>query len=410
MSMSIRRRVAPVLMACACLGACLPSGEAGAQQVVSMSVSIGGAGPDATGSMITKRFLDRAAKVSGMSAEQAEQAGVIHDGYASAYEARRKAHREALDEARRSSEDTGDFSAFMERLPGLEKSFRDDSVALETDFLKDVRSLLTPSQESAWPKVERMRRRDLGLPGGSISGESIDVIALVDELDLATTDRATLDPVLESYELELDRLMVARLDRRGDREGWTPGKPIDIQEMQASMAKAKEEGIKVRDLHRDAARKVEALLPEGLRATFLERVQSASFPRVYRKGRTLRELEAAAGMSDLDESQRSQVADLLASYQRDAAPLNAAWAKAIEASENDGQTGGAGGGVVLSFGNDPEELQQARKARRELDEQVSKRLRAMLSDGQRDRLPKAGQGGGEEGELEGNAVIIRRAE
>jgi hypothetical protein len=239
-----------------------------------------------------------------------------------------------------------------------------------------------------------MRRRDLGLPGGSISGESIDVIALVDELDLATTDRATLDPVLESYELELDRLMVARLDRRGDREGWTPGKPIDIQEMQASMAKAK----------------VEALLPEGLRATFLERVQSASFPRVYRKGRTLRELEAAAGMSDLDESQRSQVADLLASYQRDAAPLNAAWAKAIEASENDGQTGGAGGGVVLSFGNDPEELQQARKARRELDEQVSKRLRAMLSDGQRDRLPKAGQGGGEEGELEGNAVIIRRAE
>jgi hypothetical protein len=410
MSSRSHLRVAPFLLACTFLGVGPIASDVRAQQVISMSVSVGGSTQAAAGSMVTKRFLDRVAKVAGMSPEQAEQAGVIHDGYASAYETRRKAHREALDEARRASEDTGDFSAFMERVPGLEKSFRDDSVSLEADFLKDVRSLLTPTQESAWPKVERMRRRDVGLPAGSISGESIDVIALVDELDLAATDRAAIDPVLESYELELDRMMVARLEGRGDREGWTPGKPVDIEEMQASMAKAKEEGIKVRDLHRDAARKVEALLPEGLRASFRERVQTGSFPRVYRKGRTLRELEAAAGMTDLDQSQRSQVADLLASYQRDAAPLNAAWAKAIETSEDDGQAGGAGGGVVLSFGNDPEELQQARKARRELDEQVSKRLRSMLSDGQRDRLPKAGQGGGEEGELEGNAVIIRRAE
>jgi hypothetical protein len=127
---------------------------------------------------------------------------------------------------------------------------------------------------------------------------------------------------------------------------------------------------------------------------FRDRVQAASFPRVYRKGRTIRELDAAAAMTDLDDAQRSQLAELRASYERDAAPLNAAWAKAIEESEAEGQSGGAGGVVMLSFGNEPESLREARKARRDLDEQVSKRLRTMLSAAQKDRLPKAGQNQG----------------
>jgi hypothetical protein len=55
-------------------------------------------------------------------------------------------------------------------------------------------------------------------------------------------------------------------------------------------------------------------------------------------------------------------------------------------------------------------LREARKARRELDEQVSKRLRGVLNVSQQDRLPKAGQGDGDEVQAEGNAVIIRRSE
>ena len=377
-----------------------------------MSVSIGGPGSVDSDSMIPRRFVDRAAKATGMSAEQAEQAAAIHDGYASAYEARNKAYRQALDEARRESDDSGDFTEFMKRLPPLEKAFSEDVATLEAGFLADVRSLLASSQESAWPKVERMRRRDVGLAAGSMSGESIDVISIVDGLDLSSADVAAVAPILDQYELDLDRLMVARLERGDDQAGWTPGQPVDVEQIQASMAKAKEEGIKVRDVHRDAARKVEALLPEGVRTTFRDRVQAASFPRVYRKGRTIRELNAAEAMTDLDDAQRSQLAELRASYERDAAPLNAAWSKAIEESEAEGQSGGAGGGVVLSFGNEPESLREARKARRDLDEQVSRRLRAMLSAEQKGRLPKAGGGeGGEgEGQLEGNAVIIRRSE
>lgn len=403
-------RLVPLLVASALIAAAGVTDASRAQQVISMSVDIGGTGRDAGPSMVGKRFIARAVKVAGLSAEQAEQAGAIHEGYVSAYEARRKAFRDALEEVRRSSDDTGDFSVYMEKLPALDKSFREDAAKLEADMLSDVRALLSASQEPAWPKVERMRRREVGLAAGSASGESIDVIAIVDELDLSAAERSALAEILDQYEIELDRLMVARLQPKGDGQGWTPGKPIDIQEMQASMAKAREEGMKVRDVHRDAARKVEAMLPEGTRAAFRDRVQAASFPRVYRKGRTARELEAAASMKDLDDSQRTRLAELRASYERDLTPVNAAWAKAIEESEAAGQSGGAGGGVVLSFGNDSEGLREARKARRELDEQVSKRLRGVLNPSQQDRLPKAGQGEDGEIQAEGNAVIIRRSE
>ncbi len=406
----VHREVVPLALACVLALGGWSTHQAYAQQVISMSVDIGGPGRDGGPSMVAKRFVAKAAKVTGMSAEQAEQAGAIHEGYVSAFEIRRKAFRDALEEARRSSDDTGDFSAFTEKLPALDKSFREDAAKLEGDFLSDLRALLSSSQEAAWARVERMRRREVGLASGSMSGESMDVIAIVDELDLSSADRTAVTPILEQYELELDRLMVARLQGRGERPGWTPGKPIDIQEMQASMAKAKEEGIKVRDVHRDAARKVEALLPEGVQANFRERVRAASHPRVYRKGRTARELDAAAAMTDLDDSQRSRLADIRASYEREVAPLNAAWAKAIEESEASGQTGGAGGGVVLSFGNESEGLRETRKARRELDEQVSKRVRGVLNQSQQERLPKAGKGEGEEGQIEGNAVIIRRSE
>lgn len=406
------RRLGTLAIAAAfVLGGQAVTSSANAQAVVSMTRSLGGPGGS---SAVSKRAVEKYARVLAFSDEQKEQAMAIHSGYVAAVEARQKAFREALDEIRRTSEDSGDHTVFMERLPKVEKERTESTAKLEADFFTDLKSLAAGKQEEAWPRVERMRRRETGLAGGGLSGESMDVIELVDDLKLEGEAAKEVALVLESYELELDRLLVAKAAKADDGGGFEPGKPIDIEKLQEAMAKSREQGAKVRDLNRDTARKVQDLLPEGQRASFDSAVRKRTFPRVYKTPRVSRELEAALAMSDLSGPQKEQLQELRSSYERDLEPANSAWSKAIEENEKSGQGGAIGGGggqISLAFGDDPEPLKEARKARRELDEGASKKLRSILNEEQRSKLPKPAESEEGTGMVEGGQIMmIRRDE
>jgi hypothetical protein len=386
-----------------------------AQQAVkiTMGSSIGGPGP---GGMISKRSLDRYAKTLAFSAEQTEQAVAVHSGYVAAYRQKQKEASEAIQEVARSAEDSGDHSVFMEKMPAIEKARSETSAKLETEFFNDLKALLTASQEDLWPKVQRLRRRELGLRGGGVSGENMDVIDLCDGLKLEGDAAKSLALVLDQYELDLDRLLVAKESAKKDEPGWEPGKPIDIEKIQAAMAKAKEEGAKIRDLNKDAARKVLDLVPEDQRASFEAAIRRKTYPSVYRQPRVLREVEAALKFNDVDASQREQLTQLASSYAKELEPLNASWAKAIEEQESSGE-GGNAGGISMMFGEEPEGLRNARKARREADEAARTKLKGILNKDQQERLPKGNgpseEGGDEEGMVEGaagNMIMIRRSE
>ncbi|MCX5689568.1 MAG: hypothetical protein NTV94_07245 [Planctomycetota bacterium] len=394
------------------LGAQAVTATANAQAVVSMTRSMGGPGGD---SAISKRAVDRYARVLSFSDEQKEQAMAIHSGYASAMEGRQKAFREALDEIRRTSEDSGDHTVFMERLPKIEKERAQASKKLEADFFTDLKALTAGKQEEAWPRVERMRRRETGMAGGGLSGEGMDVVELVDELKLDGEAAKAVALVLDGYELEMDRLLVAKAAKADDDQGFEPGKPIDIEKLQEAMAKSREQGAKVRDLNRETARKVQDLLPEDRKQAFEVAVRKRTFPRVYKTPRVSREFDAALAMSDLSGSQKEQLNELRSSYERDLEPANTAWSRAIEENEKSGQGGALGGGgggqISLAFGDDPEPLKDVRKARRELDEGASKKLRSILNDDQRSKLPKPTEADEAGGMVSGGQIMmIRRDE
>jgi hypothetical protein len=347
----------------------------------------GGDGP------VTKRSVERYSELLGFTPEQKDSAFTVFDGYSSAYQDAQKLRRSAMDDIRRSSEDTGDHTVFMEKAPKVESEFRSTAQRLEKSLFDDLKALVSPSQESTWPKVERMRRREVELKRGTLSGESVDLTEVIAGLKLSPDAMAPLAAPLDEYENELDHQLQAKAKAQADAPKFEPGKPMDIEAMKKQMAESQEAGMKVKEVNERTARKLEPLLPEDKRAAFKDAVRQRSFPQVYRTSHATKDIEAAIKLSDLTGSQRSQLADLKASYERQASPLNDAWAAAIQSSEASGQSGmtvdGMGGRMVLNVGDDPPALTDARKARRELDDATNEKLKGILTETQRDKLQRA---------------------
>lgn len=371
--------------------------EAAAQQTMSVRATspMGGRG----GGQVTKRSMERYADMLGLDQTQRETAMAIHEGYSATCEQARKAQREALDELRRSAEDTGDHGVFMEKMPAIQKRSRETTQAAEKSLFGDLRSLLTSEQEARWTSVERMRRRETGLKGG-LSGESLDLTDVVHTMKLPAEPAQLVAPMLEDYETVMDSHLKAKEAAQSEAPAFEPGKPMDVEAMQKQMESSRQLGEKIVQLNATTAEKIKASLPEELQQKFAAEVRRRSFPSVYRESRVSKDLDAALAMSDLDETQRERLKELRAAYARDLAPLNDRWADAIRESERNGQEGGmslgGGGFISMRMGEEPEPLREARKARREADEKARERLKSVLRPEQQEKLPKASPGGEEE--------------
>lgn len=390
-----------------------------AQQRISVNRSIGGPGGSALSVMVTKMASERYARLLGFSAEQLDQVATIQGLHAAAFRERQDATRTAMQELQKLSEDSGDSDVFMEKVSGIQGEYSKATKKLETEFFADIKAMASVDQLDRWTKVERTRRREVGLRPGGVSGESVDLVAICERLKLRGASASEVIAALDQYELKLDRLLVAN-ESDGDNAGFEPGKPIDVEKLSKAISQGKEAGMKIQDLNRDSAWKIDALLPESDRAAFAEEVKRASFPSVYRFSSAFKRGTAAQALTDLTPQQREKIDQAVAEYKRSVGTINAAWAKAIEAAEASGHTGAmsvAGGErVVMSMGEDSPELKDARKARRELDERLQKGVNSVLSAEQAEKLPEIGENEAG-GEGRGSAVrpgerqiMIRRSE
>ncbi len=363
-----------------------------AQQTVMVTRSVSGS-PGAA--QISRRSLDRYAEVLGLTDEQSEFARTIHEAYAAGMDRANQTRRAAFEDARRAAEDTGDHGAIMERMPEIEKSFRTSADALEKTFFDDLRAILSEGQEERWAGVERMRRREVGMRGATLSGEGVDLVDLVASLKLGADAAQSLTPTLAEYEAEMDRHMQARVRMMADDTlamADLRGDPMKTMErFQASMKASRELGVKVRDANAQYARRIGAMLPDDARGAFEEELRKRSFPMVYRPSRAARDMEAALALEDLTTDQRERLRGAQERYRREAATANDRWASAIRETEATGEDGAIAtpiGMMRVSGGDEPAVLAEARKARREADERATAALRSILTPGQQERLPK----------------------
>ncbi|MCC6426759.1 MAG: hypothetical protein IT435_08045 [Phycisphaerales bacterium] len=409
-----------VLIASAGLaGLAFPAMHAEAQQRMMARSFVGPGGGGGT-SQIGSRSIEKYSKMLDLTADQKETLKALHEGYQATYKAAMDVMQKDVQEASQAFEETEDHSIFSERMPAARKKFNEQAGKAEKEFFSDFKQILTPAQTAEWDRIDRARRRETILRGGTLSGESVDLVEIVDGLNLPTLD-APVSEALNLYETDLDRTLLAKKAMQ-DKQGEFNFKPgqIDLAEIQKRSSETKEAGAKIKEVNQQYARKIETLLPEDVQASFAKAVKRQSFPRVYKPSQVSKAIDSALKFDDLDAAQRDTLKSLQDSYEREVGPLNESWASAVEEDEKDPNNMTFGdGSFAISIGgpgdNKDTPLAKARKARREFDEQTRERLSTALTPAQREKLPKAAPGGPlgdteEDVEVDGGGagIVIRR--
>jgi len=122
------------------------------------------------------------------------------------------------------------------------------------------------------------------------------------------------------------------------------------------------------------------MLPAENQAKWDLEVKRRTWPTVYRASKAERQIEAAGKLDDLNSEQQENLAAIRESYQREAAPMNERWAKAIDEQQAEGQQGWWG------WGGESTEADEVEKEREELDERFVERVLSVLTPEQIERM------------------------
>ncbi|MCC6426760.1 MAG: hypothetical protein IT435_08050 [Phycisphaerales bacterium] len=350
-------------------------------------------GPGGNEGAISKRSVQLYSKILGFDKDQTDTLLTLHDGYLSEHkrisEEMQGYQKKIMDEAQE-SQDWAVFQGkeFREKVRGFAKEMEDS----QKSFMEDAKGLCTPAQLEKWPALERHRKREMFLRFQFVAGVGVDVVDCTRRVGLAPEEGKASPEVkeaIESYELTLDRKLVdvERMARDAEEKAMSMMAGGDFQKIQEMMKKFSDEAIQIRNINRDGARRVSAVLPEDVKGKFDKEVQRRSFPRVYRKSYVTRALDAADKFKDLDADQKSALAEVRAGYERESGPMNDKWANAITEKED---KEGSSYLAMFNWGqkkpDDP--VSEARKARKELDGQYRDKLLAVLKEDQKKQLPK----------------------
>ena len=277
---------------------------------------------------ISSADIERYSQMLDLTGEQRDVVDLLFANYEEEYEASMRALRDEMQSMR---EGGGGFEGMRERMSELTQSRR----KLQEAMLGDIRSILNAAQEPAWPRVERAVRRTQGLRQGTLSGERVDIVRVVDDLELDAAGINRIDSILIEYEMAIDSA-IARRDK--EREGLRD-RARDSGDPQAAFEQMRAASERVRDVNRRFARQIESSLEGDSGARFAQSFQRASYPQVYGRGRGQRALEATLGFEDLTPEQRSAIESIKADHTLDTSALNEKHVAVIDEAERSGTLG-----------------------------------------------------------------------
>jgi len=270
---------------------------------------------------------------------------------------------------------------------------------LKTDLEIAIQELLAEEQMARWPALQRVLLRVKTLPRGRLSGERVDVVALVDALDLTDEQREALDEVLLAYELALDEALRRRnafLDGAQPKIDECLGNR-DFETAMDLADRAARRRIAVRDLNMNYGEQVASMLQDdGLRDMMRAKFREASFPRIARPTYADRAFDAALEIPALDENRRETITTMYDVYRQEREQLNEALTRAIMASEPSEprrsieDIASMRNGGPISFGGEDDTgdpVRALRQRARDLDERHVALLRSLLAPDELAQLP-----------------------
>ncbi len=294
------------------------------------SMRVGGSDPFEP--TITSSELERMQARLAFDAEQQAILDLLYSGYTEAIDAEGRTMRDSVPPARfdlNSEEGMAKFHELMQQRDEMMKQWRQRRQELTSDFLSNVESLLAPSQEGSWSAYERdlRRRQQLSRPG-QVSGENVDLVAVVERLEMSADIRVEIDPILEQYAAEMDAALTERqtaLDARREIIG-DPGQPrqegIDRESMQDRQVDVLKAGHAVTQINRRYLETIAGLLDGSTASALRAEFNRSAFPYVFSPTPAEGYLEDVLAMESLSDSQREQVRMIGAEHEEQLAIAN----------------------------------------------------------------------------------------
>lgn len=263
---------------------------------------------------------------------------------------------------------------------------------MRNEFEGDLVAILTEDQISLWPPLERQLIRDRLLPRGRLSGETVDVMGLVEQQEFEDEVLIALLPVLQEWDASVTPALSARDDHMVENQGvlmsaihtmdTTSG--IDVMKAQAKLAEA------VRDINDNAIANIVLLLPEEEREEFDAYSKERGYPRIFRPTRTDRAYKAAMELEALEPDILQAIMELYDSLQLEMVYANEQVLEATHRWEAQEQIDRMNRFAQRMSGGSSEQtesqIRKAEESRRTIEENYLEQLRMLLTEEQIEAL------------------------
>jgi len=278
-----------------------------------------------------------------------------------------------------------EIALLMQDQQRLKKQMRDE-------FEGDLVAILTEDQQELWPPFQRQLTRDRLLPRGNLSGESLDIMSLVEQEEFTDEILISLIPVLNEWDESVTPALTARDNHMVENQSVmmtsmstmdsTAG--LDVMKAQAKLSED------VRDINDNAIEQIVFLLPEEHSGEFDATAKTRGYPRIYRPTRTDRAYKAAMELEDLEPDILQSIHELYESMQIEISYANEQILEATHRWESEEQLNRMNrfaqrmSGVTSERPESP--IQKAEENKRSIEDNYLDQLRMLLTPEQIEAL------------------------
>ncbi|MCE9618293.1 MAG: hypothetical protein K8R92_00080 [Planctomycetes bacterium] len=301
------------------------------------------------------------------------------------------AERETSGEAAETRKIVGNMNQLYEK-------WRRERAVMDRQVMDDIKTTLKPEQAARWESFERFMRREKLLSRGRLSGENVNLFAVVDEAGLSKEQITAVTPILDEYELRLDEALKRRSDYLAQNESKVLAaiQNSDAKSIEQIASKGIDLRNNVRDTNEQFRTAVAGALPPEEAQRFTKAALAAGFGRVYRPTRAERAFDKALTFEDLNPDTKAAIAEMQTAMMAEIVGMNEKIAQAIRKNEptqlQEEAVRSAGllnGGAGRMFGrNDPDVADEMLSKRGTMTDKYVERLKSLLTAEQVAQLPK----------------------
>lgn len=306
--------------------------------------------------------------------------------------------KQAADSMRLNSSGQPDGDRMLSAVMRELDAWRGDKQQLFTKLTSDVKSLLTQLQLERWPAFERALRRERMLHTGMLSGESLNLWSVLNQMQLSRAEQEAIAPALAAYELALDEALVARATSMGQLEtelkdamsSMDYDKGASVQDRIAALR------VAVRTVNDEAVETIaEALGERG--PEFRTAALRAGYADAFRKHPVMILIEQSQSIETLTPEQQEQIEALRLEFQVVMDETNMRFYEILRAEEpktarrkvqaqKARQLARERGDAVIPNPDQNDPLAQMRTERERVGEPYRQRLMAILGTAEQESL------------------------